>query len=462
MDLTSSQQMPADPDVSTSRTGIDAESVPADGEQAGAILGPGPSPGGAARWDSAGQRLKTVRERIGYRLIDVATSLRIRIEYLQAIEDGRYAALPGTTYALGFIRSYAGFLGLDAQTVVRLYKSELNERTPAQPYYLPTPKAETRVPGGLMLLVSLIAGCIAYGGWYYISSNGAGGIDPLPRVPDRLAALLAESGAPVDGLGLDRGAHERHPEDLSRGLPLTVLPDDPAHPRRGSETIPLAALPDDIARTLLELEQGTAARLAGRSDGRGPSGAGAGAGADGVTSETAGTGPIVARPPESDLDQVVLRLKPGAEASREAAGADPAERTAGNGPTGDGPTGDGADRGLASTPADAAAPTADDPSIETLYGDREDPSRIMLKAVADSWIQVKDGRGRLLFTRLLRPGEAYRVPDQPGVRLKVGNAGGLVVLVDNIEVPPLGQSGEVLRVSMDPAQLKQRAQSVAN
>jgi len=463
MDPTSSHETPAEPDSSTSLTGVDGMPMSVDIGGVAAMDGPEETASGSfyAGWDSAGQLLRAVRTRYGYQVSDVAETLRIRVEYLQAIETGSYAKLPGTVYALGFIRSYAAFLDLDAATVVRMYKSEIEDRTPTPAYSLPTPKSETRVPGGLMLLVSLIAGILAYGGWFYISSNGTGGNEPVSPVPDRLAALMNDTSPGADTLTMPRPARDRQEEGLVRGLPFELLPEDPDQPRRGSETIPLAALPDEIARTLLELEQGTAARLASKHQGMENEGTGDGRStgalgdAGGNTGGTAADDVIVTTPPEGGPAQVVLRLKPGTDPT--AAGTDGGGQTDGTADPNDALTPNGAAQGGIDAAQAAADSTTQAVDVERLYGQQYDQSRILLKAVADSWIQVKDSNGRQLFARLLRPGEAYRVPNRPGVRLKVGNAGGLIVRVDDIDLPPLGQSGQVIRnVMMDPTQLKER------
>ena len=57
------------------------------------------------------------RGRQGVDQREVAASLRIRLSYIQAIEDGRFGDLPGPTYAIGFIRAYASYLGLDDEAL---------------------------------------------------------------------------------------------------------------------------------------------------------------------------------------------------------------------------------------------------------------------------------------------------------------------------------------------------------
>lgn len=68
--------------------------------------------------------LRISRENLGYDVNFVAEHLRIRVQYLIAIEENRFEDLPGPAYALGFIRSYANFLGLSGDDAVNMYKRE--------------------------------------------------------------------------------------------------------------------------------------------------------------------------------------------------------------------------------------------------------------------------------------------------------------------------------------------------
>src|SRR5688572_25341645 len=71
-----------------------------------------------------GTLLCASRMRLGKDLQIIADVLHIRYNYLVAIEDGRYEDLPGQAYAIGFVRAYADYLGLDGGEVVRRYKEE--------------------------------------------------------------------------------------------------------------------------------------------------------------------------------------------------------------------------------------------------------------------------------------------------------------------------------------------------
>lgn len=70
-----------------------------------------------------GTTLRQARERQGITIAVAAESTKIRASYLRALEDETFDRLPGATYARGFLRSYAEYLGLDAQLLVDEYSA---------------------------------------------------------------------------------------------------------------------------------------------------------------------------------------------------------------------------------------------------------------------------------------------------------------------------------------------------
>ena len=60
----------------------------------------------------AGEKLQEARLSKGLTLEDVSKSTKIKISYLEFIENGEYEKLPSVSYAHGFVRNYAKFLGL--------------------------------------------------------------------------------------------------------------------------------------------------------------------------------------------------------------------------------------------------------------------------------------------------------------------------------------------------------------
>lgn len=151
--------------------------------------------------ESVGTLLRRTRESYRLALREAADQLRIRAAYLDAIERSDFDALPGPTYAVGFVRSYAVFLGLDEEQIVRRFKEEVEGIDRAQQLHFPEPVNEGKVPGGAILLVSLVMIALAYGGWYAMTSNGRSMSDLVPAVPERLRALLGDEAPPDDGSG---------------------------------------------------------------------------------------------------------------------------------------------------------------------------------------------------------------------------------------------------------------------
>lgn len=76
-----------------------------------------------------GERFREAREARGISITEASTATRILPRYLQAIEAGDVAGLPGDVYARGFVRNYAQLLGLPAEEMVALYRKERGEPT---------------------------------------------------------------------------------------------------------------------------------------------------------------------------------------------------------------------------------------------------------------------------------------------------------------------------------------------
>ena len=66
----------------------------------------------------------------------------------------------------------------------------------------------------------------------------------------------------------------------------------------------------------------------------------------------------------------------------------------------------------------------------TVYGTPGAGSRIELRAIAETWVQVTAPDGVAVLTHILLPGDVYHVPDRDDLMLDTGNAGGLEIRVD--------------------------------
>lgn len=150
--------------------------------------GPGP------RTSRVGADLRAARQRLGWALPDVAATLRIRLPFLQTIEDGRIADLPGNAYAVGFLRTYATSLGLDAAEVARRFRAEAQEVNRKTELAFPAPVPDRGVPAGAVVLLGALLAVGAYAGWYHLSGD-PGSPAEVAAVPERLA-MLADRAIP--------------------------------------------------------------------------------------------------------------------------------------------------------------------------------------------------------------------------------------------------------------------------
>ena len=83
--------------------------------------------------EAIGQQLRQARETRQLSLEQVAQATHIRARYIQALEDGDFAALPSDVQARGFLRAYASYLGLDASILLTAGQPEAVATLPPAP-----------------------------------------------------------------------------------------------------------------------------------------------------------------------------------------------------------------------------------------------------------------------------------------------------------------------------------------
>ncbi len=130
----------------------------------------------AAQGDGAGPFLTSARLAAGLDIADVAAATKIKPAHIEAIETGNAAALPATPYAVGFVRVYAAYLGLDADAIAIEFRNELTAARPApitQPR-TPAPDYETSSSVKIASLFG-IAMILGFAIWIAIQIAGKGG-----------------------------------------------------------------------------------------------------------------------------------------------------------------------------------------------------------------------------------------------------------------------------------------------
>ncbi|MEZ5647814.1 MAG: DUF4115 domain-containing protein [Alphaproteobacteria bacterium] len=304
---------------------------------------------------NVGVALRSAREATHRSLAEIALHLRIAERHLAAIESGNLEALPGITYAVGFVRSYAHFLDLNTEDLVHQFKQEMGIANSKPTLNFPIPANHKALPGGALALFSLILIAAIYGGWYYANSSDSTSSSIQP------VATLKSPAASSDS--------------VSASIPSST----PLPTESPSFSSPIASsAPSDVMEDR-----------------------------------------VFSPPSEAAIETPAMRALPPS--------------------------------GLTSVPSRSS----ETPSIATTTSPIEalaspvNPalikSKIVLRASQETWIQILDTTNAVVFSRLLQSGETYPVPDQNGLRLDTGNAGGLEILVEGRVLPSLGANGTVRR-----------------
>lgn len=118
-----------------------------------------------------GQQLRRAREARGLDVSQLATSLRIAPQVVEALEQDDYARLPSAVFVSGYIRSYARLVGLDPEPLNQSFR-RLHPHAEPPPRHVARSETEDaeHEGGGLgvsimavLIILALVAG--GYGWW---------------------------------------------------------------------------------------------------------------------------------------------------------------------------------------------------------------------------------------------------------------------------------------------------------
>lgn len=157
------------------------------------------------RFHTVGEQLKAARERLGLSLADLAARTRVPMRHLESIEKSDFSALPGSTYSLGFARSYARAVELDAIKISADLRSELAQsghegyQAPLQNY---EPTDPARVPSRTLAWTAAIIGVFFVASYFiWRSMTVDGSVDITMPVPfaekSQIAAPAAKPTLPT-------------------------------------------------------------------------------------------------------------------------------------------------------------------------------------------------------------------------------------------------------------------------
>lgn len=387
-----------------------------------------------------GDLLRERREDLGLDLDEIGTMLRIKPAYLAALEQGRTQELPGPAYAIGFVRAYADFLGLDSEQVLARFKAEAAGVTAPPDLALPVPLGERSVPGGAVVVVALILGLCGYGVWYYHSTEDRSRPERVADVPAALqppsAPAVPAPAPPSPAPGAEaNGNGQTPPAQLS---PPSAAPPPPTASTSAAIPAPPVAAPSPPAPS-----PPAAAPLAASSPPAQPPAGGSLAPGALLTpmSRSAAPNSTAAAQPAAQTVARPQTTAPPQPAAQQTAPPQP--------PLPSQPVVQQAAPPSSPAPQTASSAAAMPPAVASAGG------RITIKAVSDCWIQVRAADQSIVFSRVLRAGETYTVPQRSGLSLRTGNAGALELAVDGKAVPSIGGIGALRRdVQLDPTELQ--------
>ena len=385
-----------------------------------------------------GAFLREARENTGKSLADVAISLHIRSKFLKSIEDGRQEDMPGPTYAVGFFRSYADYLGLDTEALVTQFKTEMSGVESRPGLEFPVPSTDGWFPTGKVVAICALLSAVVFAGWFYLQNEHSVDVAAVPAPPGYTSTIAVEAdpqipvaAAPVDGETTD---------DTKVAAVLLAAPEADTSPATTEATttdeveepyqlpVPISALiVTDPAATEEDLKRPAPVEAVVET----PSPA------------TITEAPKPTEPSPLDVNEltpssaVIAEPSPPVAEPRAVVEAPPAPRAV---PAAPEPATQVA--ALPSIPTNSQETAASDEG--RTYGVINQEARVVIGARADSWVQVLDNDQNVLLTRMLRAGDRYLVPNRQDLVMLTGNAGGLIISVDGAPVPKIGSDGAIL------------------
>ncbi len=358
-------------------------------------------------YSGVGRQLKAARQAVGQQIRDVAQALRISALQLEAIEAGRYEELPSAVYVHGFVRSYAGYLQLDADEMVRRVRLEYTPEELPDELHFPAAPQDSPRPSRRMLLLAMALAVIVFGIWQL---NLRFGTAPAPQ-PEGPTSGLQSRQAPAAALA---------PETPAANGPASAAPDEAP----GAEA-PLIPPVEELVEESTQARSAAAAPEAAQEPQTPPAAA--------ILAENIGQ--VEISPGDVAAYEELPEIPDGlaAFAPSRPPGAQPAP-------------------GPEPEPVSAAV-TQPEAQPEALQN-----APVVLRASSDTWMQVSYANGAVMKSWVMRAGEQYVPPaDETGLLLMIGNAGALTVFIEGQPMPALGEKGAVIRaLPLDAASLKAR------
>lgn len=145
-----------------------------------------------------GSTLREARVRRNLTLQQVEEDTKIRVKYVQAMENEEFDIMPGPTYVKGFLRTYSQYLGLDPDVIIGEYRSREPRtvtRVHEEPFGGVSTLGKPRSHRGRNTIVFVAVICLLVLGVIWILGRNQSPESQLPSQPDDLG-LTSSSPTP--------------------------------------------------------------------------------------------------------------------------------------------------------------------------------------------------------------------------------------------------------------------------
>ncbi len=134
--------------------------------------------------DDIGTILKSSRLKSKKSMEEISSELCIRKIYLTALEEGDYETLPPIPYGVGYVRTYARYLGLNPERAVKLYKnaSQMEEQNNEEEKI---EKAEVNKISGKHIIVGIVSLLAIYAAWSFYANMTSTSTLPTQNVEEK-------------------------------------------------------------------------------------------------------------------------------------------------------------------------------------------------------------------------------------------------------------------------------------
>lgn len=140
-----------------------------------------------------GEVLRQSREERDITLDMVADELMIRRFYLDALENGTFTDLPERVYAMGFVKNYANYLGLDAKAMMDQFKRDAYGARQGAHYQvelnMPEPVVHSVVPGRSAMLTAVVFLVLLIAGVIWLTQKDKTTVDTIPEPAPNQASI---------------------------------------------------------------------------------------------------------------------------------------------------------------------------------------------------------------------------------------------------------------------------------